>query len=77
MAVKVASGGQTLKAESEIVKELQVMKQVGNHANVVSLLGVCEVGSPVQLGIVTDFMARGSLDSVLKKHPDKFGRFVH
>lgn len=43
------------------------MHRVGNHPNIVSLLGVARLENPTRLGIVTNFMGRGSLDRVLQK----------
>mmetsp|Transcript_6030 Transcript_6030/g.21467 ORF Transcript_6030/g.21467 Transcript_6030/m.21467 type:complete len:895 (-) Transcript_6030:93-2777(-) len=70
VAVKVLratlTGAALRGAEAEVTKELQMMKRVGNHRNVVSLLGLCHMNYPPRLAIVTDLMARGSLWDVLQ-----------
>lgn len=71
VAVKMLKG--TLSADdlraahAEVIKELKTMRRVGNHKNVVSLLGVCMLERPMRLCIVTDLMSRGSLLDVLRK----------
>lgn len=69
VAVKVLhaslTGAALRGAEAEVTKELKMMKRVGNHRNVISLLGLCHMNYPSRLAIVTDFMGRGSLFDVL------------
>lgn len=66
--LKASLGAQDLRdAHEDVIKELRTMRRVGNHKNVVSLLGVCMLENPMRLCIVTDLMSRGSLLDVLKK----------
>lgn len=64
VAIKVMTD---MSAESlaDFHKEAAVMQQLRPHGNVVQLLGVC----PTPYSLVTEFMAFGSLDSWLPKHP--------
>lgn len=55
-------------AQEDVIKELTTMARLGNHRNLVTLLGVCQLENPTRLGIVTDFMSRGSLLHVLKEN---------
>lgn len=41
VAVKTVKEGATEKEHSELIKELEIMQQIGSHPNIVTLLGCC------------------------------------
>ena len=67
MLTSTLSAADLRAAHDDVIKELTTMRRVGNHKNVVSLLGVCMLSNPTRLCIVTDLMGRGSLLDQLKK----------
>ncbi|XP_021359113.1 fibroblast growth factor receptor homolog 1-like, partial [Mizuhopecten yessoensis] len=49
---------------SEFLREIALMKKIGYHTNVVSMLGCCTLCDPVC--VVVEHMANGDLQSYLK-----------
>lgn len=41
VAVKTVKEGATEKEHAELIKELEIMQQIGSHPNIVTLLGCC------------------------------------
>lgn len=66
-AVKMIRGRGTHEDERELFEELQMLYQIPDHPNVVSLLGGCmEIDSP--LYVVVEYCANGSLLKFLHKY---------
>lgn len=66
MAVKKLPENATAKNFYDLFKELKLMFQVGQHPNIVNLIGYCIDAS--SLLIVTDFARYGNLKDFLRSH---------
>lgn len=66
VAVKKLPENATAKNFYDLFKELKLMFQVGQHANIVNLIGYCVDAS--SLLIVTDFARFGNLKDFLRAH---------
>ncbi|XP_038062791.1 tyrosine-protein kinase receptor Tie-1-like [Patiria miniata] len=53
----------------ELLAELELMKTVGSHPNVVKLLGYCAEKDPVY--VIVELLAKGDLKNVLMEYRDK------
>ncbi|XP_038072074.1 BDNF/NT-3 growth factors receptor-like [Patiria miniata] len=69
VAVKTVKEGADKHAKNELVAELQVMKTVGSHPNVVKLLGYCAEKDPVY--VIVEYLAKGDLKKVLSEYREK------
>ncbi|XP_038062383.1 fibroblast growth factor receptor 1-like [Patiria miniata] len=69
VAVKTVKEGADRHAKNELLAELQVMKTVGSHPNVVKLLGFCAEKDPIY--VIVEYLAKGDLKSVLMEYRDK------
>ncbi|XP_038062375.1 fibroblast growth factor receptor 2-like [Patiria miniata] len=69
VAVKTVKEGADRHAKNELVAELQVMKTVGSHPNVVKLLGYCAEKDPVY--VIVEYLAKGDLKKVLMDYREK------
>ncbi|XP_038062348.1 fibroblast growth factor receptor 3-like [Patiria miniata] len=69
VAVKTVKEGADRHAKNELVAELQVMKTVGSHPNVVKLLGYCAEKDPVY--VIVEYLAKGDLKEVLMEFREK------
>lgn len=59
----------------EFVREVEVMKQIGRHENIINLLGCSN--SDEQLYAIVEYALHGSLDNFLKKHrPDAINKQI-
>ncbi|XP_017781118.1 PREDICTED: tyrosine kinase receptor Cad96Ca [Nicrophorus vespilloides] len=64
VAVKTLKENATEKERSDLVSELQVMKMLEPHPNVVRLLGACTDKDPIF--VVMEFVSKGKLQSYLR-----------
>jgi serine/threonine protein kinase len=64
VAVKMLQEGYTDRDMMDLVRELEMMKIVGKHENIVNLLGCCTTGG--ELMIIHECALNGSLDKYLK-----------
>lgn len=64
VAVKTLKENANLKEKSDLVSELQVMKILDPHPNVVRLLGCCTDKEPIFL--IMEFINKGKLQSYLR-----------
>ncbi|XP_038072071.1 platelet-derived growth factor receptor alpha-like [Patiria miniata] len=69
VAVKTVKEGANRHAKNGLVAELQVMKTVGSHPNVVKLLGYCAEKDPIY--VIVEYLAKGDLKNVLMEYRDK------
>lgn len=53
----------------DFLDEIQLMKSVGSHKNIVTLAGCCTVGKP--LFLLTEYAPYGNLLGYLRKHRRK------
>ncbi|XP_071080582.1 uncharacterized protein [Haliotis cracherodii] len=80
VAVKMLQEGVDGRYYRDFIKEINLMKRIGNHTNVVSMLGCCTLRQPICL--VVEHMANGDLLHYLKKiryslrvHEDETGHY--
>ena len=65
VAVKMLKEGHTDNDVKDLVKEIQIMKTIGKHENIINLLGVCTqpVGHP--LYVIVEYAKHGNLRNYL------------
>ncbi|KAG8197398.1 hypothetical protein JTE90_013518 [Oedothorax gibbosus] len=66
VAVKMLKANHIDSEMSVLVSEMELMKSMGRHTNVVSLQGVCSQGGP--LYVIVEFCAKGNLRDYLRTH---------
>lgn len=64
MAVKTLKENANEKEKSDLISELQVMKMLEPHPNVVRLLGCCTDKEPIFL--IMEYISKGKLQSYLR-----------
>ncbi|XP_022109080.1 fibroblast growth factor receptor 3-like [Acanthaster planci] len=69
VAVKTLKGGASNEDKKELLEELDLMRKVGPHPNVVQLLGYCKEKDPVY--VIVEYLAKGDLKKVLLSYRDK------
>ncbi|XP_071801725.1 uncharacterized protein [Asterias amurensis] len=63
VAVKTIKEGADIQAKSDLLQELDLMRAVGSHPNIVRLLGCCVREDPIY--IIMEYLAKGNLKSYL------------
>ncbi|XP_026821303.1 fibroblast growth factor receptor homolog 1-like [Rhopalosiphum maidis] len=66
VAVKMLKDGHIDTDMIDLVSEMEIMKMIGKHVNVISLLGCCTQDGP--LFILMEFALHGNLRDFLRKH---------
>ncbi|XP_039442879.2 fibroblast growth factor receptor homolog 2-like [Culex pipiens pallens] len=66
VAVRMLNAEHSDEDVEDLVHELEVMKMVRSHPNIVNLLGCCSKDGP--LYVIVDYAAHGNLQSFLRKH---------
>ncbi|XP_067031687.1 uncharacterized protein [Acropora muricata] len=69
VAVKMMQNASDSDQRREFLEEMQIMKTVGSHKNIVTFLGCCTVREPMFL--LTEFLPYGCLLKYLRKHRGK------
>ncbi|XP_047993151.1 fibroblast growth factor receptor homolog 1-like isoform X2 [Leguminivora glycinivorella] len=69
VAVKMLKEGHSDADMISFVSEIEIMKMIGKHENIINLLGCCTKGGP--LYAVVEFAANGCLRDYLKKYKPK------
>ncbi|XP_038062790.1 tyrosine kinase receptor Cad96Ca-like [Patiria miniata] len=69
VAVKTLKEGGGDHAKVELLEELELMKKVGRHPNVVKLLGHCKEKDLVY--VIVEYLAMGDLKKLLMEYRDK------
>lgn len=64
VAVKTLKENATEKEQQDLLSELQVMKMLDTHPNVVKLLGCCSEKDPIF--VIMEFVSKGKLQSYLR-----------
>ncbi|XP_060044345.1 fibroblast growth factor receptor 3 isoform X2 [Erinaceus europaeus] len=64
VAVKMLKDDATDKDLSDLVSEMEMMKMIGKHKNIINLLGACTQGGP--LYVLVEFAAKGNLREFLR-----------
>ncbi|XP_057340805.1 fibroblast growth factor receptor homolog 1-like isoform X1 [Microplitis mediator] len=73
VAVKMLKEGHTDAEMMDLVSEMEVMKMIGKHVNIINLLGVCTQGGP--LYVVVEFAPHGNLRDFLRDHRPSSGGY--
>ena len=70
VAVKMLKEGHTDNDIIDLVAEMDLMKMIGRHINIINLLGVCTQDGP--LYVIVEFAEHGNLRDFLRKHADRY-----
>ncbi|XP_037531691.1 vascular endothelial growth factor receptor kdr-like [Nematolebias whitei] len=71
VAVKMLKGGATSNERKALMSELKILIHIGNHLNVVNLLGACtKPGGPLMM--IVEFCKYGNLSNYLRGKRDDF-----
>nr|QWT43347.1 fibroblast growth factor receptor 2 [Alitta virens] len=68
VAVKMLKEDATEYEVRNLLEEMQVMKTIGAHKNIVNLLGTCTQDGPRYLYLVVEYAAHGNLRDFLRTH---------
>lgn len=71
VAVKMLKEGHTDTDVKDLVCEMEVMKMIGKHINIINLLGCCCQDGP--LYVIVEFAPHGNLRDFLRKHRPSSG----
>ncbi|PFX14962.1 Fibroblast growth factor receptor 1-A [Stylophora pistillata] len=74
VAVKMLRNGATEEQKEEFLEEMQLMKQIGYHRNVLNLLACCTKTAPMFL--VVEFAKHGDLLNFLRKRRDQIKQAI-
>ncbi|KAL7017811.1 hypothetical protein ACKWTF_010540 [Chironomus riparius] len=66
VAVKMLKEGHTDEDVKDLVCEMEVMKMIGTHVNIINLLGCCSQDGP--LYVIVEYAPHGNLRDFLRKH---------
>lgn len=66
VAVKMVKEGHTDSDMTSLVREMEVMKMIGKHINIINLLGCCSQDGP--LYVIVEYAPNGNLKDFLKKN---------
>ncbi|KAF5300969.1 hypothetical protein FQA39_LY10939 [Lamprigera yunnana] len=66
VAVKMLKEGHTDNEMMDLVSELEMMKMIGKHINIINLLGCCTQNGP--LHVVVEYAPHGNLRDFLRQH---------
>lgn len=66
VAVKMVKEGHTDSDMTSLVREMEVMKMIGKHRNIINLLGCCSQDGP--LYVIVEYAPHGNLKDFLKKN---------
>lgn len=66
VAVKMLKEGHTDSEMIDLVSEMDVMKMIGRHINIINLLGACTQDGP--LYVIVEYAEHGNLRDFLRKH---------
>ncbi|XP_021563107.1 mast/stem cell growth factor receptor Kit [Carlito syrichta] len=70
VAVKMLKPSAHLTEREALMSELKVLSYLGNHMNIVNLLGACTVGGPTL--VITEYCCYGDLLNFLRRKRDLF-----
>ncbi|XP_032663228.1 fibroblast growth factor receptor homolog 1-like isoform X2 [Odontomachus brunneus] len=71
VAVKMLKEGHTDTEMMDLVSEMEMMKMIGKHVNIINLLGACTQNGP--LFVVVEFAPHGNLRDFLRNHRPSSG----
>ena len=67
VAVKMLKEGHTDADMIDFVKEMEIMKMIGKHVNIINLLGVCTQPAGQPLMVIVEFAEHGNLRDFLRE----------
>ncbi|XP_058534158.1 mast/stem cell growth factor receptor Kit-like [Ochotona princeps] len=70
VAMKMLKPSALLIEREALMSELKVLSYLGNHVNIVNLLGACTVGGPIL--VITEYCCYGDLLNFLRRKRDSF-----
>ncbi|KAM4854587.1 mast/stem cell growth factor receptor Kit isoform 2-T2 [Thomomys bottae] len=70
VAVKMLKPSAHLTEREALMSELKVLSYLGNHVNIVNLLGACTIGGPTL--VITEYCCYGDLLNFLRRKRDSF-----
>ncbi|XP_020766081.2 mast/stem cell growth factor receptor Kit isoform X2 [Odocoileus virginianus] len=70
VAVKMLKPSAHLTEREALMSELKVLSYLGNHMNIVNLLGACTIGGPTL--VITEYCCYGDLLNFLRRKRDSF-----
>lgn len=70
VAVKMLKPSAHLMEREALMSELKVLSYLGNHINIVNLLGACTIGGPTL--VITEYCCYGDLLNFLRRKRDSF-----
>uniref|UniRef100_A0A6P7G137 Fibroblast growth factor receptor n=1 Tax=Diabrotica virgifera virgifera TaxID=50390 RepID=A0A6P7G137_DIAVI len=71
VAVKMLKEGHTDNEMMDLVSEMEMMKMIGRHINIINLLGCCTQGGP--LYVIVEYAPHGNLRDFLRQHRPSSG----
>ncbi|XP_020288431.1 fibroblast growth factor receptor homolog 1-like isoform X2 [Pseudomyrmex gracilis] len=71
VAVKMLKEGHTDTEMLDLVSEMEMMKMIGKHVNIINLLGACTQNGP--LYVIVEFAPHGNLRDFLRDHRPSSG----
>ncbi|XP_011160426.1 fibroblast growth factor receptor homolog 1 isoform X2 [Solenopsis invicta] len=71
VAVKMLKEGHTDSEMTDLVREMEMMKVIGKHVNIINLLGACTQNGP--LYVIVEFAPHGNLRDFLRNHRHSSG----
>ena len=64
MSSLVSTEGAPLSYQEDLLAEINLMKRIGSHPNIVCLIGACTMSEPIAL--VMEYVPYGNLQNFLK-----------
>ncbi|XP_059486028.1 fibroblast growth factor receptor homolog 1-like isoform X2 [Neocloeon triangulifer] len=71
VAVKMLKEGHTDTEMMDLVSEMEMMKMIGSHINIINLLGCCTQDGP--LYVIVEFAPHGNMRDFLRQHRQSSG----
>lgn len=71
VAVKMLKEGHTDAEMTDLVSEMEMMKMIGKHRNIINILGCCTQGGP--LFVINEYAPHGNLRDFLRQHRPSSG----
>ena len=73
VAVKMLKEGHTDADMIDFVKEMEIMKMIGQHRNIINILGVCSQPSGQNLLVIVEYAEHGNLRDFLRSRRPEMG----
>jgi serine/threonine protein kinase len=76
VAVKMLKEGHSDADLIDFVKEMEIMKMIGKHANIINLLGVCTQPAGQPLLVIVEFAEHGNLRDFLRERRPELVQYL-